>query len=380
MTSPDMMTWPWMPTPADAQKAWQDFMCRMGHVPKVMDVARRARVGATPSETVFRYDKLQVHSYTTDDKIRYATPLLFVFALVNRPYILDLREGRSVVRHFVHGGFDTYNLDWGVPSPGDRHLGMVDYIERYLDAVVDHIRERTNQDRINLLGYCMGGSMSAMYTALHPEKIKNLIMLAAPVDWTNRDHLLARFVDQKVFDVDRLIDAYGNAPPDMLQGSFLLLKPVSNLVEKYINFYENMDNEKYLENFFAMETWLNDNIPVAGEMFRQFVKLCMQENRLIEGRLRIGGKLVDLKKITCPLLNLTASNDHLVPCGQSSPLNDAVGSQDTKLVTFPAGHIGMAVGSKANRDLWPMACDWLAERSDPIRQSSGGQRADARST
>ncbi len=362
--SPTMPWMPWTLGPADWQRLSADFANKMASLPRALEVARRVRVGATPSETTYRVDKLRLLRYTTDVEQRYKTPLLFVFALVNRPYILDLRPGKSVVSHFVNRGFDTYNLDWGVPSDGDRFLDMEDYIERYLDDVVDRVRDQTGCEKINILGYCMGGTMSATYTALHPDKVRNLILLAAPVDWSNRENLLAKWTDASVFDVDKLIAVYGNAPPQLLQGSFLMLKPVSTMLEKYFSFYENLEDEKFLEDFFAMETWLNDNIPVAGEMFRQFVKHCMQENRLIEGGLRIGDRTVNLRDITCPILNLTAAQDHLVPCGQSLPFNDAVGSKDRKSITFPAGHIGMAVGSKANRELWPKVCDWLAERSD----------------
>ena len=361
-TAPPMF--PWMMSPEDMQAKWQEFTRKMAAWPKVIETAKRTRVGATPSDIVFRRDEVRLLHYLSDVKQRYKEPLLFVFALVNRPYILDLRPGKSVVSHFVERGFDTYNLDWGIPSQADRFLGMKDYIEGYLDEVVEHLRERSGCDRINILGYCMGGSMSAIYTALHPDKVKNLILLAAPVDWSRRDHLLAAWCDEKVFDVDKVIDTFGNAPAELLQGSFLLLKPISNLVEKYLTFYEKMEDEKFLEDFFAMETWLNDNIPVAGEMFREFVKHCMQENRLIEGRLRVGDRVVNLRDITCPILNLVAENDHLVPCGQSLPFNDAVGSRDRKAINFPAGHIGMAVGSKANRELWPKAAEWLAERSE----------------
>ncbi len=164
--------------------------------------------------------------------------------------------------------------------------------------------------------------------------------------------------------MDKVIEVFGNMPAEWLQVSFLMLKPVQNFLEKYFNFYENMENEKFLEDFFAMETWLNDNIPVAGETFKQFVKYCFQQNRLIKGEFELGGKRVDLKEIRCPILNLTAQNDHLVPCAQSLPFNDAVGSTDRKSMNFAAGHIGMAVGSRAHRDLWPKVCDWLAERSE----------------
>jgi len=262
---------PWMVTPQDMQRYWADFQGKMAAIPDILETARKARVGTTPNETVYRHDKLQLLRYTTDVEQQFETPLLFVFALINRPYILDLRDGKSVVRHFVNAGHDTYNLDWGVPTAGDKGLGMHDYIERYLDSVVDHIRKTTGQDKINILGYCMGGSMSAIYTAMHPEKVKNLIMLAAPVDWSNRDHLLAKWTAPDVFDVDRLIDAHGNAPADMLQHSFQLLKPVSNMIEKYVSFYENMENEKFLEDFFAMETWLNDKIQIGRASCRERV-------------------------------------------------------------------------------------------------------------
>jgi len=361
-----MTTLPWMFTPADLQRQWDEFSRKLAAMPKAMEAAKNVRVGVTPSETVYRRDTLKLHRYLSDHPKLYDTPLLCVFALVNRPYILDLKPKKSVVAHFNDGGFDTYKIDWGVPSHAQRFLNMKDYIEGYLDDIVDHVRRRTGTDQINVLGYCMGGSMSAIYTALHPDKVKNLILMAAPVDWTSNEHLLARWTQPDVFDVDRLIDVCGNCPAEMLQGSFMLLKPISTMVEKYFTFYDNMENEKFLEDFFAMETWLNDNIPVAGEMFREFVKYCMQQNRLIKGELTVGDRTVDLGEIKCPVLNLTAEHDHLVPCGQSLPLEGVVGSSDYTSISFPAGHIGLAVGSKANRELWPKACEWLAERSDRL--------------
>lgn len=368
MTTAWTEMFPWMMSPADVQKQWTEFTSKMSHFPKVMEVAKKVRVGATPTETVHRIDKIRLLRYLSDVDKEYSTPLLVVFALVNRPYILDLRPGKSVVSHFVQRGFDTYNLDWGIPTEGDRFLDMEDYCEGYLGDAVDYLRERSGQEKINILGYCMGGTISAMYTALHPDKVRNLMLMAAPVDWSSKEHLLAKWTEREVFDVDKLIEVYGNAPAELLQGSFLMLKPVSTMVEKYFSFYDNMEDEKFLEDFFAMETWLNDNIPVAGEMFRQFVKYCMQENLLIQGRLRVGRKRVDLKNITCPILNLTAQQDHLVPPEQSLPFNDAVGSADRKAINLPAGHIGLAVGSKAQRELWPKVCDWLGERSEPIKK------------
>lgn len=364
MATQPYTSWPMSP---DAWFShWQSLMSKAMALPKVADAMQKVRVGATPARAVWREDNLRLMKYESDVEPRYKTPLLFVFALVNRPYILDLRDGKSVVSHFVQRGFDVYNLDWGKPADGDRRLGLEDYVLRYLDDAVDQVRERCGVDKINLLGYCMGGSMSAMYAALRPEKIRNLTLMAAPVDWSSRDSLLCLWTDEKYFNVDKMIEVYGNAPAEWLQSSFQMLKPVQNYFEKWTGFYEKMDDEKFLEDFFAMETWLNDNIPVAGETFRQFVKYCFQQNRLIQGRLEIGGERVDLKKITCPILNLIAQNDHLVHPNQSLPLNNVVSSSDRKIINFPAGHIGLAVGSKAHRELWPKVADWFGERSEEV--------------
>ena len=361
-TNPFMSAWQ-MPSQA-FMPDFEAFRERLAAMPRVMEIASKVRVGVTPREVTFHEDKLKVYHYQSDAPKKYRTPLLMVFALVNRPYILDLLPHKSVVQQFLRAGFDVFLVDWGVPSDSDHHLTLEHYIERYMHHVIKHVRDYTGEDKVSLLGYCMGGTMSAMYTALHPQQIKNFILMAAPVDWSDRSSLLCTWTDEKYFDVDRLIDTFGNAPPQYLQGSFTMLKPVTNLIEKYLGFYEKMTDERFLEDFFAMEAWVNDNIPVAGETFRQFVKDCFQQNLLIQNKLRIGKRTVNLGDITCPILNLMASGDHLVPCGQSASFNDCVGSKDRKAITFPAGHIGLSVGSKAQKELWPKVCQWLGERSD----------------
>ncbi len=337
---------------------------RMGRIPHLWSQAMRVRKGATPSEVVYRDKQIRLLHYTggEDAEVKHRTPLLFVFALVNRPYILDLRPDKSVVRHFVDAGFDTYMIDWGVPTHADRHRTMEDYINGYLHDIVEEVAAISGSEQVSILGYCMGGTMSSIFTALHPERVKNLILLAAGIDFETREGLLNLWTDEKVFNVDDFVDAYGNCPPEFLQASFLMLKPIQNLIQKPISFLERLDNEKFIDEFLTMETWLNDNIPVPGEVYRKFVRDLYQKNLLVKDKLRIGGETVRLKDISCPVLNLVAQNDDLVPCAQSLGFCDCVGSQDRKTITMKTGHIGMAVSSRAQRELWPAAVDWLAER------------------
>ncbi|HWE94053.1 MAG TPA: class III poly(R)-hydroxyalkanoic acid synthase subunit PhaC [Tepidisphaeraceae bacterium] len=338
---------------------------RWGRLPFLWQQAQRVQKGVTPSEVVYEEDRLKLRRYIPKGPIRYRTPLVFVFALVNRPYILDLRKGRSVVSHFVDRGFDTYLVDWGEPTRADRHLTIDDYVNGYISNVVDHIRERTRSPQVSVLGYCMGGTLSTMFTALHQERVKNLILMAAGINFDTEDGLLNLWCDPKYFDVDRFVDTYGNVPAEFLQTMFQMLKPVQNIVEKPIGLAERMDDEDFVDDYFAMEGWLNDNIPVPGEVFREFVKYLYQKNLLVKNQMPVGRHIVDLRDITCPVLNLMAKKDDLVPCSQSLPFNDLVSSKDRKAIEIPAGHIGLAVGSKAQRELWPQVCDWLGKRSEP---------------
>jgi polyhydroxyalkanoate synthase len=338
---------------------------KMAQLPHLAEKARQIRKGVSPSETVYEEDRLKLKHYISPSPPRYTTPLVFVYALVNRPYILDLKKGRSVVANFVDAGFDTYLVDWGVPVNADRHLTLDDYINGYLVNVMDFVRERTGSARINVLGYCMGGTMSVMFAALHPNRLKNLILLAAPIDFDTRDGLLNLWTRAENFDVDRFVDAFGNCPPQFLQSIFLLLRPVGNLIEKPLNFYEHMHEEKFLDDFLTTESWLNDNIPVPGEVYREFVKYLYQKNLLVQNRMQVGKHIVNLQNVTCPVLNIMAGADDLVPCSQSTTFNDLVGSKDRKAILLQeSGHIGLAIGGRAQREVWPKACQWLADRSD----------------
>lgn len=355
----------------DAMPNWSEsldeFWKRVMAAPKVAELAQRTPKGCTQSEVVGTVDQIRVLRYTEGPPREFATPLIVVFALINRPYILDLMPNKSVVGHFLRKGFDVYLVDWGVPSYGDRHRGLEYYVQSAMQRIVDLVRRRTQQKQVNILGYCMGGTMSAMFTALHPDTVRNLILMAAPFDFSQRESLLSVWCDEKYFDVDAFIEAYGNAPPWYLQFNFQLLKPVSNFLEKYVNLYDKMTDETYVQDFVAMEQWLNDNIPVAGETFRQFVRYGFQQNLLVKGRWPIGEQQVNLERIACPVLNLMASADHLVPCEQSRGFTNLVGSKDRETIEFPAGHIGLAVGSKAQKELWPRAAEWLAKRTPRLR-------------
>ena len=218
-----------------------------------------------------------------------------------------------------------------------------------------------------------------MYAALHPEKIKNLITTVTPTNFDTDKGLL--HVWMKDIDADRMIRTFGNIPGDLMNFGFLLLNPARLMIDKYVGFLENMDSRDFVENFVRMERWIFDSPDVPGETFRQFVEDCYQKNLLIRNQLMLGGKRVDLKKLTMPLLNFFGEYDHLVPPPACDRLVEAVGSSDAENVCLETGHIGIYVSSKFQRQFAPRIARWLKERDEEepalaaaAAQPSSGQK------
>jgi len=328
-------------------------------------------VGETPSEVIYSENKLDLLRYDPgaagiEPEESHDTPILIVYALINRPYILDLQPGRSVVRRLLEGGFDVYLIDWGEPSQLDASLTLEDYVDRYIDNCVDAVREDAGVDSVNLLGYCMGGTMSAMYTALHEEKVTNLGMMAAGLCFAGQGGVLELWGGEEHFDPGSVAETFGTVPAEFFEVGFDLMDPVQNTVSKYVRLYDNVEDDDFVENFARMETWLADGIDMAGATYEQFIEDIYQDNALHENELYLGEKHVDVESIEVPILQLVAEYDHLVPPEASTPFNDLVASDDTEVMEVSAGHIGLSVSSRAHDGLWPDVCDWFAERDGGV--------------
>jgi len=318
----------------------------------------------TPSHKIAELEKYSLFHYESADmspvKTSNTAPLLTVYAFINRHYILDLVPEVSVVRNLLKQGFDIYATDWGTPSVYDKDLTIGHFVNRYMDKSVDLIRETTKSDKVSLFGYCWGGDLVLMYAALHPEKVKNVITVATPGDFSADDTLLSLWT--KNMNVEALLDAFGNAPSVLINEAFQLRNPVEN-IHKYPHFFEQPHGLESTLEFLATETWLYDSPPVIGEIYREFVKYCYQENLFINNQMKVDGNIVDLKSVKVPFLNVVAQKDDLVQPVSSAALNDAVGSKDKSVIEFPSGHVGLIIGQRAHKELWPKVGDWLKHRS-----------------
>lgn len=316
-------------------------------------------LATTPYEVVYTEDRVKL-KYYRPEKIKQKLPLLVVYALINRETMLDLQEGRSVVKTFLDNGIEVYMIDWGYPKRKDRFLTIDDHVNGYMDNIIDFIRKKHGLEKINLMGICMGGAFCVMYSALHSKKIKNLVTTVTPTNFDTDKGLL--HIWMRHTSAEKFSDAYGNMPADLMNLGFLLLNPARLMIDKYIGFFENVDKKSVVENFVRMEKWIFDSPDVPGETFRQFITDCYQKNMLINSRLELNGKRVNLKNITMPLLNIYGKYDHLVPPEACDLLTSRVGSKDTEDLCLDTGHIGIYVSSKCQREFAPKIVNWLRER------------------
>jgi polyhydroxyalkanoate synthase len=317
-------------------------------------------IASTPKTAVYSEDKLTVYRYDRKTEATYKTPILIVYALVNTYKMLDLQPDRSYIKNLLDSGFDVYLIDWGFPTKSDRYINMDDYVNGYINNCVDFVRKKNRVESINILSICQGGTLSVIYASLYPSKVKNLVTHVTPIDFKTNDGLLFRW--SKDMDFDKLVQGFdGLIPGDFLNQGFDMLKPMMK-VQKQQTLANSLDDEAKLTNFLRMEKWISESPAQTGECFRQFMKDLYQKNKLVKGELEVGGKKVNLKNLTSPLLNIYATEDHLVPPAATIPLNDVVGSKDKELYSFKGGHIGVFVGSKSQKELAPAVVAWLAKR------------------
>jgi polyhydroxyalkanoate synthase len=285
-------------------------------------------------------------------------PFLLVPSMINRWYVLDLRPGASLVEALVGAGIDVWCLDWGIPEAEDRYLDWEAVLAR-LGRAVRRVRRETGSDRLGILGYCMGGTLTSMYVAQHADEIAALVTLAAPIDF-QRGGQLRCMVEPSWFDADAVADA-GNVVPQQMQAGFVALRPTLDL-GKLVSMPDLTQDPKGRDAFLALDAWSSDNIPFPAEAYRRYIKDLYQENQLANGTHRVAGAPVDLSKVTCPTLVITATRDQICPPPAAEALLGLVGASEKRVLEVAGGHVGAVVGSRAAREMYPALIEWLQPR------------------
>ena len=311
---------------------------------------------ASPHEVVGEFQGARVLYYAPAGAAR-SPPVVYVYSLINRSYIMDFQQGRSLVAHLAAQGHPGYLIDWGTPTAAHRHKTWADYLHGVIGRTISLAAEREGTDRATLYGYCMGGTLALAYAALRPERVRAFVAMATPVDFHD-DGLLSTWTRPGLFNVDALVDGFGNVPTWLMESGFRMLQPLGN-VTKWRDLWEGREKEGFVEMWRTLERWSADNVAFPGEVYRQYIRDCYQRNAFVTGEMVVGGERVDLGRIESPVLVLTANKDHIAPKKATHALLGRTGSKDVTHLEYATGHIGLSTSGKGPKEIWPAVDQWL---------------------
>ena len=325
--------------------------------------ARDAPVGATPRELVWRKNKAQLHRYVRQTPPTHRTPIFLVLPLINRAFILDLRPGASFVEHLLQQGFDVFLLDWGTPGDEDYTLDITTLLTRYLPRATRHASQAAGGVPLTILGYCIGGTLAACYTALYPDaptQVRNLALFTTPIDFTDAG-TFGVLTRKGAFPIELLTSTLPLVPGEMPDMGAKLLNPLPTTMGTYVRLWDRLADPDFdIAGWQAMFRWVNEGVPFPSAAYRQWITEFYQDNRLARGLLEIDGRRVRLGEIRCPLLNVAASADAIAPRPTTRAITTLVSSQDIAEIVLDGGHVGIVVGRAARSSLWPRVSEWLA--------------------
>ncbi len=335
-------------------------------------IKKKLRLNPTPREVIYREAAGKLYRFTPVKKKLHPVPLLIVPSLILKYYIMDLLKEHSLIESLVKQGVDVYLLDWGTPGPEYGHLTFDYYIDTFLRRAVRKVSRETGQEKINLLGQCLGGTLAAIFTSLYPDKVNRLVTLTTPVDFRDAG-VLALWTNPETFDVDKVVDSFGDlVPAEFIHSCFQFLD-LKATVERYKKLYNNVLDEYFLHYYQAMDTWVNDKIPFPGEVFRKFIKGLYQENQLAKGKFPINGRLANLANITCPVQNIIARHDHVFPPKAAEAIDHLVGGP-VESHTIDAGHVTLVALFPQRMETYELMGEFLTrrekEKKAPARTSS----------
>lgn len=326
----------------------------------------QANVAPTPRDTIHRDGKGSLYRFRGAAASKTHVPVLLVPSMINRWYVLDLREGASLAAALSKDApWDTYCFDWGVPEDEDRYLAWDDVVAR-LHRVVKRVLRASGASKVAIVGYCMGATLSGIYTALHPELVAALVNLAGPFDFSAAGRLRT-MVDPAWFDA-RAMTSAGNLGASQMQTGFMALAP-TGAVSKWIGLVDKMHDARALASFAALEQWASDNIPFPAAAYVTYIEELYQKNLLAAGEHHVAGERVDLGNIRCPVLTIVAEKDAICPPKAALALNELARGEPRDVLSVPGGHVGAVVGSRAARELYPRMAEWLRTHGAEARPS-----------
>lgn len=286
-------------------------------------------------------------------------PVVVVPPEVNQSFIIDFAQEQSLVARLLEGGFErVLAVEWLAPTAATAGRDLDSSIESIFRAL-----DRAGRP-VHLIGVCQGGWESTVVTALVPERVRTLTLVAAPVDFHAGEGMIKHVARLTPMAYYRALVTLGGGvmPGEFISGGFDNLMSFERYWLKYLTLWNHVQEPQWLARYRQLNDWYRAPKDLAGPMYLRVVKELFKENRLVRGRFEIKGQRVDLRRVTCPLCLIAGQRDHITPPRQVWATRRAVASTDVLEVETGGGHVGAFMGRAELREQWPRVIDWLRER------------------
>lgn len=355
--------------------AWEHLMDEGVKAVKSSDTLSKinqgdVQIAETPADVVFTVDKVTLSRYRPLTKKKAdVPPVIICYGLFGRQTMIDLQEDRSLVRNLLNDGVDVYVVDWGNPTRADQFLTLDDYINGYLRDCVDYLIAQNDGKPISMFGICEGGTFATCLVALEPELFSGLALAITPIDfvgdpenfWRGEGFLNKWAQNMSEAEINEVIDTYGNMPGALTGAIFSSLTPMASMTKYNLGLARLEGDEAATLNFLRMEKWIADRPDHPGAAAKEWFNLLYRENQLVESKFELGGRRVNLGHISCPVLNIYAEKDHIVPVSCTKALGKFVRPKLYQEIGFPGGHVGVFVSRKAQGVVAGGLSSWLKD-------------------
>lgn len=315
---------------------------------------------ATPNTVVADLDTMRLRDFSAGAATD-AVPVL-----VDPPYaghsstIADYRKGQSLIETLLAAGLPrVFAMDWKNATPEMRDFDIDKYLAE-INVVVDDLG-----GRVNLVGLCQGGWMSAMYAARFPGKVASLVLAGSPIDTQAGDGPIKRIAHTLPLSFYEEMVAAGKG---RMLGKFMLagwknMHPGEQYLGKFIDLYAHVENPNYVKRTELFESWYENPLDLPGRYYLQAIDLLFKKNLFAEGKFVGLGRKLSLKTVTCPTYLLAGEADDITTHEQVFAARHLLGTPKERIVskTVPGGHIGLFMGSHTLADAWPGIGEWIRE-------------------
>lgn len=321
----------------------------------------------TPSRVVFSAPPVTLKAYGDGDEAR--PTLLLVPAPIKRAYIWDLAPWASVVRHCLRHGVRVYLIQWEQPGANEQDLGLAVYADQGILASLDAIAAECGQRRVFLAGHSLGGTLAAIFTALHADRVQGLILLSSPLQFGPDAGAFAPLVAHAP-RAHLLTALLGTVPGSFLSMVGTLASPTSFVGRRWADWLNSLPDVRAQQTHLRVLRWTLDEMRFPRQLFEEVVELLYRENRFMGGTLMVQGHRAAPGLVETPILSVVDRRSRVVPPQSVLPFYDVVGSRDKRVVWYEGDvgvalqHVGMLVGKRAHQELWPEILQWLHAHSE----------------